>query len=94
MKNQILTVISTFMVFLPWTILPLRNNAWALESPTAEIMIICYAVFMIFSGIFTILTYSKGRIRNTLMKICLIINSMYAMAGLAVLGMMLMQKFM
>ncbi|MFR4144861.1 MAG: hypothetical protein ACLT1K_13205 [[Clostridium] leptum] len=39
MKNKILTAISTIMLFVPWTILPLRTFDWALESPVAEIMI-------------------------------------------------------
>ena len=36
MKNKILTTISTIMLFVPWTILPLRMFDWALESPVAE----------------------------------------------------------
>ena len=43
MKNKILTAISTIMLFVPWTILPLRTFDWALESPVAEINSI-YAV--------------------------------------------------
>lgn len=35
MKNKILTAISTIMLFVPWTILPLRTFDWALESPVA-----------------------------------------------------------
>lgn len=50
MKEKILSMISVVMALVPWTILILRRNAWALESPTAEIMIACYAVFMVFSG--------------------------------------------
>ncbi|MFR0973879.1 MAG: hypothetical protein ACLSE9_05495 [Acutalibacteraceae bacterium] len=48
MKNKILTAISTIMLFIPWTILPLRTFDWALESPVAEIMVYSYAAFMIF----------------------------------------------
>ena len=43
MKNKILTAISTIMLFVPWTILPLRTFDWALESPVAEIMVYSYA---------------------------------------------------
>ena len=46
MKNKILTAVSTLMIFVPWTILPLRAFDWALKSPVAEIMISGYAVFM------------------------------------------------
>lgn len=94
MKNKILTVVSAIMLFVPWTILPLRTFDWALESPVAEIMIACYAVFMIFSGIFTIISYVKAKAQNNLMKVCLIVNSMYAVAGAAFLGMMIIPKIM
>ena len=87
MKNNILTTISTIMLFVPWTILPLRMFDWALQLPTAKIMISCYAAFMIFSGIFTILSYAKGKVRSNLMKICLVVNSMYAAFGVFALAM-------
>lgn len=94
MKNKVLTAISTIMIFIPWTILPLRANDWALESPVAEIMISCYAAFMIFSGIFTIVSYVKAKVQNNLMKICLVVNSIYAVGGVAAFGMMVLPKFM
>lgn len=89
MKNKILTVISTLMLFIPWTILPLRTFDWALKSPAAEIMIACYAIFMVFSGIFTILSYVKAKNQNNWMKVCLVVNSLYAAAGAMFLGMMI-----
>lgn len=94
MKNKILTAISVIMLFVPWTILPLRTFDWALESPVAEITIACYASFMIFSGVFTIFSYVKAKVENNLMKVCLIVNSLYAVAGAAFLGMMVIPKFM
>lgn len=92
MKNKLLTTISTIMLFIPWTIFPIRTFDWALESPVAEIMISCYAVFMIFSGIFTIISYAKAKVQNNLMKLCLIVNGLYAVGGLAVFGMMILPK--
>ena len=94
MKNKILTAVSAIMLFIPWTILPLRTFDWALESPVAEIMISCYAAFMIFSGVFTIISYVKEKAQNNLMKVCLIVNSLYAVAGIGFLGMMIIQKIM
>lgn len=85
MKKNILNAISTIMLFIPWTILPLRTNAWALESPAAEIMISIYAAIMIFSGIFTIIFYFKARVQNNLMKFCLMVNSLYAVLGMIVI---------
>ncbi len=93
MKNKILTAISTIMLFIPWTILPLRINfQWALDY--AHIMIPCYAVFMILSGVFTILSYVKAKAQNNLMKVCLIVNSLYAVFGVAALGMIIVPKIM
>lgn len=94
MKNRILTVISTIMLFVPWTILPLRTFDWALESPVAEIMIACYAAFMIFSGLFTIISYAKAKAQNNFMKVCLVVNSLYAVAGAGFLAMMIIPKIM
>ena len=77
------------MLFAPWTIFPLQSNAWALESPVAEIMISCYAVFMIFSGIFTMISYVKAKAQNNnLMKVCLVVNGLYAAGGVSAFGMM------
>ena len=86
-KNKILTFVSILMLFIPWTILPLRSFDWALESPTAEIMIAL-------SGVFTILFYVKGKAQNIFMKICLTVNSLYAVAGVMFLGMMLNSRLM
>lgn len=93
MKHKTLTTISTFMLFIPWTILPLRTFDWALRSPVPEIMIPSYAAFMVFSGIFTIASYTKAKAQNPLMKICLIITSLYMTGGLAILVMMTLTRF-
>ena len=92
MKHRILTAVSTIMLFIPWTILPLRTFDWALESPAAEIMISCYAVFMIFSGVFTIISYAGAKAQNNLMKACLVVNNLYAAAGAAAFAMMFLPK--
>lgn len=92
MKNKILTVVSAIMLFVPWTILPLRTFDWALESPAAEIMISCYAAFMVFSGIFTIISYVKAKVQNNLMKVCLVVNSLYAVAGVSAIGLMVLPQ--
>ena len=92
MKTKILTTICTLMIPIPWTILYLRSFAWALESPAAEITISCYCIFMIFSGLFTILSYFRGTVQNTLMKLCLVINGLYAMGGVTLFAMMILPK--
>ena len=93
MKNKVLITVNVIMVLIPWTILPLRINfQWALDY--AYIMIPCYAAFMIFSAIFTIVSYVKGKAQSTLMKISLVINGMYGVFGLGAIAMMVAQKFM
>ena len=89
MKNKICTAIATLMLFIPWTILPLRTFDWALESPAAEIIVYSYAAFMVFSGIFTLLSYTTAGVKNNLMKICLVITLMYAVGAVAIIGMSL-----
>ncbi|GAB2575169.1 hypothetical protein [Gracilibacillus alcaliphilus] len=80
--HKMLTGSCTIMIFISWTILILRMNDWALQSPIAERMILSYAIVMIFSGIFTVFTYIKAD-RNILMKVCLLINGLYAIVGTA-----------
>ena len=87
MKNKILIAVSVIMLFVPWTILPLRSFDWALKSPVAEIMIYSYAAFMIFSGIFSILAYAKGKVKSKLMQVCVVINSIYAVGAIAIIAM-------
>ena len=60
-KNKTgITILCTIMMFVPWTILLIRRNAWALKSPVAEITIISYILFMIAAGIITVICYKKG----------------------------------
>ena len=93
MKNKILNIISVIMVFVPWTILPLRAYfEWALEY--AHIMIPCYAAFMIFSAIFTIISYVKAKSQNNLMKVCLVVNCVYGVFAILVIIMMIAQRSM
>ncbi len=82
MRNKVLTSVNLLLVFLPWTILILRMNAWALQSPAAEIIIGCYCAEMLLGGVFSIISYLKFRAQNKLMQICLVINVLYAAAAL------------
>ncbi|MCR1839530.1 hypothetical protein [Murimonas intestini] len=92
MKEKIITAVSSVLIFIPWTILILRTNKWALESPAAEILIFSYAGFMIASAAFVIWGYIKEKVQNTLMKGCLVINCLYGVGGAAAIIMMLVQK--
>ena len=88
-----MTGVQTCALPISWTILLLRRYNWALESPVAEIMIACYASFMIFSGLFTGLSYGWAKAKNYLMKLCLIVNGLYAVAGIIFLALMLNTYF-
>ena len=92
MKEKLVTGISTVMMAVPWTILLIRMNQWALESPTAEIIIFCYTAFMILSGVFTGIFYQKQKIQNNLMKICLVVNGLYTIGGIGIILMTVMTK--
>lgn len=88
MKEKLFTAISTVLIFFPFTIFPIRWNPWALESPAAEIIILVYIAVMIVGGIFTITAYTKGKVKNNLMKICLVVHGVYIAGGVAMLAMM------
>lgn len=88
MKNKVLTAIYAIMMLVPWTILLFRIFfQWALDY--AHIMIPCYAAFMTFSAIFTIISYTRAPAQNNLMKVCLVVNSMYGVFAIAVIAMMI-----
>ncbi len=93
MKNKICTAIATIMLIVPWTILPLRTFDWALESPAAEIVIYSYAAFMILSGVFSILAYTGGNVKNKWMQVCTVINVIYAVCAVGIIGLILAGLF-
>ena len=86
MKNKLWTAVSTLMLFIPWTIFALRSFDWALESPAAEIIVYSYAAFMIFSGIFSVFSYTAWKVKNKWMQICVAVNCIYAVGAAAIIG--------
>ena len=93
MKEKLFTAISTVLLIFPFTIFPVRSNPWALESPAAETIILIYIAVMLLGGIFTIIAYNRGKVKNNLMKICLVVHSIYVAGGMVPLGMMGVTKF-
>lgn len=89
MKRTCISVISTLFVLLPWTIFPLRTQSWALETPAAQIIISVYLVLMIGGAVFSLVGYAKGKVRTVYMQICMVINMIYGIAGIALAGLML-----
>ena len=93
MKAKLSTAAATVMLFIPWTILILRTYDWALESPAAEIIVVLYAAFMIFSGIFTICAYRRSAARGRWLQLCTVINTIYAVGAFTILCMMAAGRF-
>lgn len=90
MKDKLISSINGFVVLIPWTILLVRLFDWALESPNAEHIILGYAAFMIVGGIFSLLSYSKVAVKTNLLRISLVINSIYLLFGLFAAGTILL----
>lgn len=93
MKEKIITAVSVILLFFPFTIFPIRKNPWALEQPMAEIIILIYIIVMLLGGVFTIAAYTRGKVKNNLMKICLTVHGIYMAGGVVMLGMMGVTKF-
>ena len=77
----------------PVLILPLRTFDWALQSPVAQILIYIYAAFMVFSGIFSVLAYTAGNVKNKWMQLCMVINCIYAVGAVGIVGMIVYGMF-
>ena len=86
MKNKLCTTVCTLMLFIPWSSFALRSFDWALESPAAEIIVYSYAAFMIFSGIFSVFSYTAWKVKNKWMQICVAVNCIYAVGAAAIIG--------
>ncbi|MDF2568129.1 MAG: hypothetical protein K0R90_1585 [Oscillospiraceae bacterium] len=82
-----LSVINFILIFMPWTILLIRQNSWALESPAAEITIAAYSVFIIAIFIFSLILYTKKKQRDVLSSIAIIVNSLYAAGAIGIICM-------
>ena len=81
------SVVSFLLLFVAWTILPLRRNRFALESPNAQLIIAAYGAFILAAFIFSLVLYGKKKRRDILTSIALIVNGVYT-AG--VVGMVCM----
>ena len=48
-----------------------------------------YLVLMIGGAVFSLVGYTKGKVRTVYMRICMVINMIYGIAGIALAGLML-----
>ena len=72
-----LSVFNFILILVPWTILILRQYDFALQSPTAEIIIAAYCVFIAAAFTFSVTMYAKKKMRDVLSSIALVVNSIY-----------------
>lgn len=89
MKEKCITFISFLFLLLPWTIFPLRTNAWALETPAAQIIICIYLVAMLLGAVFSIFCYVRGLSRSRLMQVFAAVNGIYGFGAVCLGGMMI-----
>lgn len=85
-ENKILTAISTIMLFVRGRschCVPLIGR-WNPGSGDYGLQL---RRLYDFSGIFSILSYTKGKVKSKLMQVCVVINSIYAVGAIAIIGM-------
>lgn len=56
-------------------------------------MIYSYAVFMFFSGAFTLWAYAKGGAKSKWMQVCTVVNCIYSVGALAIAAMIAASNF-
>lgn len=92
-KITLLSVINFILIFVPWSIIYLRQYEFALESPNAEMIIACYSIFIIASFIFSLVLYTYKKKRDVLSSIALIINGVYTAGVIGIIGMSISSWF-
>ena len=53
------SVVAFLLAFVPWTILLVRTQEWALKSPAAEITIGIYSVEIMLAFLYCLILYTK-----------------------------------
>lgn len=48
---------------------------------------------MVFSGIFSVLAYTAGNVKNKWMQLCMVINCIYAVGAVGIVGMIVYGMF-
>ena len=72
------SVAAFLLAFVPWTILLVRTQEWALKSPAAEITIGIYSVEIMLAFLYCLILYTKKRHKDVLASIGLVANGLYA----------------
>ena len=80
------SVVAFLLAFVPWTILLIRTQEWALKSPAAEITIGIYCVEIILAFLYCLILYTKTHHKVALASIGLVVNGLYAAGVLGLIG--------
>lgn len=89
MKEKYITAVSFFFLLLPWTIFPIRTNAWALKTPAAQVIISLYLAAMVLGAVFSTFCYVRRLSRSRLMQVCVVLNDLYGFAAVCLAGLMI-----
>lgn len=92
-KISFLSFINFILIFVPWSIIYLRQYEFALESPNAEMIIAGYSIFIIASFIFSLVLYTYKKKRDVLSSIALFINGVYTAGVIGIIGMSITSWF-
>ena len=85
-KNNTCISSRILLAFVPWTILLVRTQEWALKSPAAEITIGIYSVEIMLAFLYCLILYTKKRHKDVLASIGLVANGLYAVGILGLIG--------
>lgn len=80
------SVAAFLLAFVPWTILLVRTQEWALKSPAAEITIGIYSVEIILAFLYCLILYTKKNHKDAMTSIGLVVNGLYAAGVLGIVG--------
>lgn len=80
------SIVAFLLAFVPWTILLIRTQEWALKSPAAEITIGIYSVEIILAFLYCLILYTKKNHKDVLASIGLVANGLYAAGVIGLMG--------
>ena len=83
-KKIIFSTVCTSMMLLPWLLLLFRKRLEALIAH-ADVTVPLFAAFMIFCAVFTVCVYFAARVRTDLIRLCMIVNGVYAVFAFVLL---------
>lgn len=90
-KKTVLSSVCTAMMILPWLLFFLRGQLERLHVYSGAAVIFA-AAFFIFCGIFTVYVYFAAGVRTDLLRLCMIVNGIYAVFAFVLLVMIMVER--